>query len=102
PILNDYYKKESEELFYSILPTATQYARNALFSGLMPADMERLHPDIWLNDTDEGGKNKHEDEFLKAQMKRLGLRNKTEYHKIANLKGGQKLADNFQSQKAND
>ncbi len=102
PILNQYYKKEDEEMFCSILPTATQYARNAIFSGLMPEDMERLHPDIWLNDTDEGGKNMHELEFLEAQMKRLGLHLKTEYHKIANLRNGEKLADNFQSQKEND
>ncbi len=102
PILNNYYKKESEEMFYSILPTATQYSRNAIFSGLMPADMERLHPDLWLNDTDEGGKNMNEDKFLTAQMKRLGLDLKTQYHKISSLKSGRKLADNFKSQKNND
>lgn len=102
PILNDYYKKEKEESFYSILPTATQYARNAIFSGLMPSEMEKLHPDLWLNDTDEGGKNMHEEEFLRAQLKRLGTDLKTEYHKISSLKSGQRLADNFQSQKNND
>lgn len=102
PVINNYYKKDAESLFYSILPTATQYARNAIFSGLMPSDMERLHPDIWLNDTDEGGKNMHEEEFLEAQMKRLGLDLKTEYHKITNLKKGRNLAENFQSQKDND
>jgi len=102
PIINDYYKKEKESTFYSILPTATQYARNAIFSGLMPADMEKLHPDLWLNDTDEGGKNLHEEEFLEAQMKRLGLDYKTDYHKITSLKKGKRLAKNFKSQKDND
>lgn len=102
PILNNYYKKEDESMFYSILPTATQYARNAIFSGLMPSDMQRLHPKLWLNDTDEGGKNMHEEEFLAAQMKRLGLNLKTAYHKIASLKNGRKLAADFQSQKNND
>lgn len=102
PILNQFYKKESEELFCSILPTATQYARNAIFSGLMPSEMEKIHPDLWLNDTDEGGKNMHEAEFLEAQMKRLGLSLKTQYHKISNLKDGQKLAASFNSQKDND
>ncbi len=57
PIIGNYYKKENEESFYSILPTATQYARNAIFSGLMPSDMEKIHPNYWKNDTDEGGKN---------------------------------------------
>ena len=103
PIVNNYYKKESEESFFSILPTATQYARNAIFSGLMPSDMEKLHPEFWKNDTDEGGKNMHEDDFLSAQMKRLGLSHlKHEYHKITNLRAGKKLADNFKSQKDND
>ena len=103
PTLANHYKKQEETPFYSILPTATQYARNAIFSGLMPSDMEKLHPEFWKNDTDEGGKNLHEADFLEAQMKRLGLSNlKTEYHKITNLKSGKKLADNFNSQKDND
>ena len=50
-----------------------------IFSGLMPADMEKLHPNFWKNDTDEGGKNMHENDFLKAQLKRLGLNIKHEY-----------------------
>ncbi|TQD39069.1 T9SS response regulator signal transducer PorX [Haloflavibacter putidus] len=102
PIVNNYFKKEKEEAFYSILPTATQYARNAIFSGLMPADMEKLHPNLWLNDTNEGGKNMHEEEFLRAQMKRLGLDYKMEYHKITSLKKGKKLVDNFKTLKEND
>ena len=103
PIVSNYYKKESEESFFSILPTATQYARNAIFSGLMPSDMEKLHPEYWKNDTDEGGKNMHEADFLNAQLKRLGLSHlKHEFHKITNLRAGKKLADNFKSQKDND
>lgn len=103
PIINNYYKKEQEEAFFSILPTATQYARNAIFSGLMPSEMEKLYPKYWKNDTDEGGKNLYEAEFLEAQMKRLGLNHLTfEYHKITNLKNGKKLVDNFKSLKNND
>ena len=102
PIIGNYYKKESEKTYYSILPTATQYARNAIFSGLMPSDMEKKHPDLWLNDTDEGGKNQNEDKFLDAQLKRLGLNLKWDYHKITSLKGGKKLVENFNSVKNND
>lgn len=102
PLINNYYKKEKEETYYSILPTATQYARNAIFSGLMPSEMERKHPDLWLNDTDEGGKNLNEDKFLEAQLKRLGLNINWEYHKITSLKGGKKLVENFNSLKNND
>ena len=61
PYVSNSYKKTKEEMYYGILPTATQYARNAIFSGLMPSDMEKMHPDLWLNDTDEGGKNMHEE-----------------------------------------
>ena len=92
---SNHYKKNNEEAFFSILPTATQYARNAIFSGLMPSDMEKLHPEYWKNDTDEGGKNLHEADFLREQMKRLGLNHvKHEYHKITNLKSGKKLVAN--------
>jgi hypothetical protein len=103
PTVLNYYKIDNEELYYSILPTATQYARNAIFSGLMPSDMEKLHPDLWKNDTDEGGKNLYESEFLAAQLKRLGLNHlKWEYHKISNIKSGKRLADNFKSKKDNN
>ena len=98
----NYYKKEDEIPYFSILPTATQYARNAIFSGLMPLEMEQKHPNYWKNDTDEGGKNLYEEEFLQEQLKRLHIDIKFEYHKITNLKAGKKLANNFNSIKEND
>ncbi len=100
-VLAPFYRKKSEQGYYSILPTATQYARNAIFSGLMPADMEKRHPEWWKNDTDEGGKNLHEADFLGAQLKRLGYEGQWEYHKISSLKQGKHLAQNFRSQKDN-
>lgn len=103
PFINNHYKIDNESAYYSILPTATQYARNAIFSGLTPSDMERLHPNYWKNDIDEGGKNMFEGEFLEAQLKRLGLSHlKHEYIKITNLRAGKKLVDNFKSKKDND
>ena len=102
PIVNTFYKKEKEVPYYSILPTATQYARNAIFSGLMPSEMEKLYPDYWKNDVEEGGKNLYEEQFLAEQLKRLGKDYKYEYHKITSLKAGKKLVDNFKSQKDND
>ena len=62
--LSSSYKKASEELYYSILPTATQYARNAIFSGLMPSEMEKTHQTLCLNDTEDGGKNLYEKDLL--------------------------------------
>lgn len=102
PIINPYYKKVKESPYYSILPTATQYARNAIFSGLMPSEMEKLFPQYWKNDVDEGGKNNYENEFLTEQLKRLGVNIKHEYHKISSLKAGKKLVENFKTQKDND
>ena len=102
PMLSSFYKKTNEEIFYSILPTATQYARNAIFSGLMPSEMEKLYPNFWLNDTDDGGKNLYEEDFLKAQLKRLGLNLNWSYHKISSLRQGKKLSENFKSHKNED
>ncbi|MBT8322764.1 MAG: PglZ domain-containing protein [Eudoraea sp.] len=101
-VLNPFYKKAKESAYISILPTATQYARNAIFSGLMPLDMEKKYPKWWKNDTDEGGKNLFEKEFLGEQLKRLGLSLKWDYHKISSLKQGRSLSQNFRSQKDND
>src|SRR5690554_1663551 len=102
PFILNSYKKSSEELYFSILPTATQYARNAIFSGLMPLDMERQHPDLWLNDVDEGGKNLYEEAFLEAQLKRLRLDINWSYHKISSLRQGKKLAENIKAHKTED
>ncbi len=102
PIVNQYYKTLEETPYYSILPTATQYARNAIFSGLMPLEMEKKHPEWWLNDVDEGGKNMHEKDFLEAQLKRLNSDIKCDYYKITNEKSGKQLAENFNQCKEND
>ncbi|MBT8269003.1 MAG: PglZ domain-containing protein [Bacteroidia bacterium] len=103
PVIGNYFKKEDERAYFSILPTATQYARNSIFSGMMPSEMEKRHPEYWKNDTDEGGKNLFENELLQAQMKRLGLDNyKTEYTKITSLRAGRKLVENFNSKSSND
>ncbi len=95
PVLREFYNVEEEDLFYSILPTATQYARNALFSGLLPSEMAKRFPDKWKNDEDEGGKNLFEADFLEANLQRLGKSTKFSYNKITNLNAGKKLVDNF-------
>jgi len=102
PLIADFYKKSEEIPFYSILPTATQYARNAIFSGLMPSEMQKIYPNYWRNDTDEGGKNLYEKEFLSEQIRRLGLNIKHEYFKITNLRAGKQLADSYKATKEND
>ena len=92
-----------EDTFYSILPTATQYARNAIFSGLLPIEIEKKFPAKWKNDDDEGGKNLHEEDFLADLLKREGLEQiKMSYTKITNHHDGQKLVDNIHNLLQND
>jgi hypothetical protein len=95
PIIGEFYKVEEQSAFYSILPTATQYARNAIFSGLMPSEIEKRFPGKWINEDEEGSKNAHEDEFLADQLKRLGKNVKHSYHKITSQAQGRKLAENL-------
>ncbi len=101
-VVGNYYKLEKEVPYFSILPTATQYARNAIFSGLTPLEMEKQFPQYWKNDPEEGGKNLYEAEFLTAQIKRLRLDLKEDYFKITNLARRKKLAKSFKSLKDND
>ncbi|MBE9467904.1 MAG: PglZ domain-containing protein [Bacteroidetes bacterium] len=92
--ISKYFNIYEEEIFYSILPTVTQYARNSLFAGLMPSEIEKLFPELWLNDEDEGGKNLHEEELLKKQLSRFGKKDNFYFDKITNLKAGKRLIDN--------
>lgn len=95
PILHDYYYAEEESICYSILPTATHYARNALFSGLMPSIIAKKYPQYWLNENQEGGKNQFEEQLLGEYLKRHGKNIKYTYSKILNADYGKKVFDNF-------
>ncbi len=95
PRLKDHFRLDNEELFYSILPTATHYARNAIFAGLMPSEIEKIMPQFWKNEDDEGGKNLFEEDLMASQLKRLGFDFKWSYNKITNLNAGKKLNDSF-------
>lgn len=103
PLFAKYYNKTSEDYYYSILPTATQYARNSFFAGLMPSEIEKKYPERWFNDNEEGNKNEHEGFFLLEQMKRLGLSSKSmKYLKILNADFEKKIYDDFGNYKNND
>ncbi len=102
PLISEYFNVEKEETFYSILPTATQYARNALFAGLMPLDIKQKYPDLWLDENDEGGKNMHEAELLNANLKRHGKQLKVGYHKIIKQDFAKKMVDKFSQLTKND
>jgi len=93
--INGIFKVEEERIFCSILPTATQYARNAMFAGLMPSEIKKLFPQYWIEEEDEEGKNLYELELLTQQMKREGINNSVNYEKISILKQGKKVVENF-------
>lgn len=103
PIFSELFRVVDEDTFYSILPTATQYARNAIFSGLLPIDIEKKFPQDWKFDDEEGGKNMKEDMFFKAQLKKLGKENlRTSYTKIVTNEAGQNLVTNVHNLLNND
>lgn len=95
PIIEEYYRVESEELYYSILPTTTQFARNALFAGLMPTEIEKKYPNLWINEDEEGMKNQYEEQLFMELLRRHGKDIRVSYHKILNLTAGRKLVDNL-------
>ena len=92
-----------DEMYYSILPTATQYSRNAIFAGLLPSEIQKRFGDKWKNDEDEGGKNMFEEDFFVDQLQRLGKReSKHSYTKITNIDFGRKVVARIPNMKAND
>lgn len=95
PLLHDYYYVDEETICHSILPTATHYARNALFSGLMPSMIAKKYPQMWLNENDQGGKNQFEEQLLGEYLKRYGKNIKYSYAKVLNADFGKKVFDNF-------
>tara|TARA_Y100001954_G_scaffold224890_1_gene264797 strand:+ start:64 stop:1614 length:1551 start_codon:yes stop_codon:yes gene_type:complete len=92
-----------DELYFSILPTATQYSRNSIFSGLLPSEIEKRFPDKWKNDEDEGGKNMFEEDFFIDQLQRLGRRDsRHSYTKITNIDFGRKVVNRIPNMKSNE
>ena len=103
PMLSEFFRVENEDYFFSILPTATQYSRNAIFSGLLPSEIQKKYPQWWLNDNEEGGKNMYERELLGEQITRLFRKPiKWDYHKVTNVNDAKALQDNMQNYLKND
>jgi CheY-like chemotaxis protein len=102
PELTDYFTVEKEETYYSILPTTTAYARNAIFSGQLPSEMAKINPALWVGEDEDEGKNNFEDEFLAKQLRRNNLNVKMSYHKIKNLEEGRNLVDTVNNLFQND
>ena len=96
PLLRGIYDIATDDLYCAILPTATQYARNALFAGLMPLAIDKLMPEKWLNDNEDGGKNMYEEEFLRRLIAQTGRKYKLSFDKLVRPEAGRRLLDNMQ------
>ena len=91
-----------EDLYCSILPTATQYARNAIFSGLMPEQIEKMFPELWVDEDEEEGKNLNEEPLIKTQLERYRRKNTFSYHKINTSAEADKLMNQLNELEKND
>jgi CheY-like chemotaxis protein len=86
-----------ESVYYSLLPTATQYARNAIFSGLMPLQIQQMFPEFWVDEDEEEGKNLNESTLIQTQLDRFRKKYEFTYHKINNNQGGERLMDKLKN-----
>jgi CheY-like chemotaxis protein len=103
PLISEMFRVEEEDYFYSILPATTQYSRNSIFAGMMPADIDARHPDWWFNDNEEGGKNLREPDLLADQIQKIMRKPwKFDYVKITNVQNGKLLEDNILNYLKND
>ncbi len=91
-----------EDLYFSILPTATQYARNAIFSGLMPKEIARMFPDLWVDEDEEEGKNLNEGPLIGTQIERFRRHDTYSYHKINDPSGAEKFMQKLRQLESND
>ena len=91
-----------EQLCLSILPTATQYARNAIFSGLMPSQIAEMFPDLWVDEDEEEGKNLNEEPLIQTQLDRYRRKNSFSYFKLNNSSDSEKLVERFKNVMNND
>ena len=95
PIVSEYFAIDEDELYCSILPTATQYSRNAIFSGLMPIHISKMFPDLWVDEDEEEGKNLNESPLIRTILERYRKRYNFSYNKINDSAGGEKILQNF-------
>ena len=92
-MLSDFFVFPDEDLHYSILPTVTQYSRNAIFSGLMPAQIRQMYPELWVEEEEEDGKNLNERALIQKQFDRFRKKYSYSYHKIIDIHAGEKVVE---------
>lgn len=101
PIIEEWFSSD-DGLYCSILPTATQYARNAIFSGLMPREIERMFPDLWVDEESDEGKNLNESPLIATQFDRFRRTCRFSYNKVNDSVSGDRLLRDFSTLMQND
>lgn len=91
-----------EEMYTSILPTVTQYARNAIFAGLLPSQIKSMFPHLWVDEEEEEGKNLNEEELIGTQIARYRRKDRFSYNKVMNTPASYKYIDNIHNLAGND
>ncbi len=94
-LVEQYLHVERDDIYYSIIPTTTQFARNTMFAGLMPSEIENKYPQYWVNEDEEGFKNQYEAELMGENLKRHGFNVKMSYNKVLNAQHGKRLVDSL-------
>ena len=98
PLLADYFTVE-EELYTTILPTSTQYARNAIFAGLMPLQISTMFPHLWVEEEENEGFNAHESELIRTQLERFRRKETFTYNKLNDSSAGEKFIQKLNQNK---
>jgi DNA-binding response OmpR family regulator len=100
--LTGLYRIVEEDMYFSILPSVTQFSRNSIFSGMMPSLIAKSLPQFWINDDEDEGKNNFEEDLFRHQLSAKGLKYKWSYNKISSGQEGKKVNEKVRSMLEND
>lgn len=102
PVFEEYFRIDSDELYLSILPTATMYARNAMFAGMLPKDIAERYPELWDDDDNVGNKNRYEEQLLHKQMERFRRKEKLYFEKVSGIRRDRQTTESLNNILEND
>ncbi len=95
PLLSEWFTIKDEQMYTSLLPTATQYARNAIFAGLSPLQIQEMYPDLWIDEDEEDSKNNNEKALIQTQLDRFRKRYGYSYFKVNESDFCEKITKQF-------
>lgn len=101
-MLSEFFTIDNDDLYFSILPTATQYSRNAIFSGLMPLQIKQMFPDLWVDEDADDGKNLNEEQLIQTMFNRYRRKVSFSYTKLTNSAAGEKFISQLHTLENND